>query len=317
MRIGFPITHKENEGRRALVPCDLPKIADPSSLVFEAGYGSELGFDDSAYTSSGARIGSHSDVLSCEVIVDAKVGDADYLSDLHDGTTIFGWVHATQNRDITDKLVDGRLTAYAWEKMFSGGRHVFWRNNELAGEAAILHAFLCWGRMPYECSVAVIGKGNTARGAMRMLDKLGARVYQFDRRTEGLLRDELPKFDAVVNCVLWDVSRDDHIISRADLASLRPGALVVDVSCDRHGGIETSIPTTIDDPTYMVDGIMHYAVDHTPALFYKTFSRDNSSIVCEYINQFLSGEHSRELDGCLIVKDGVILDEEIIKHQGR
>lgn len=317
MKIGFPITHKENEGRRALIPGDLSKISNPSSLVIESGYGENLGFSDDSFADFGVTIGNHEDTLACDVVIDAKIGDADYLLDLKEGTSIFGWIHATQNRDITDKLLKRRLRVYAWEKMFVGGRHVFWRNNELAGEAAVLHAFQCWGKMPYECTVAVIGRGNTARGAIRMLDKLGAKVFQYDRRTEALLREELPLFDAVVNCVLWDVSRTDHIISRSDLHRMRKGALIVDVSCDRNGGVETSLPTTIEQPTYIVDGIMHYVVDHTPALFHKTFSRENSALVCGYVNQFLSGELSEELKSSLIIDCGVILDQEIIEYQQR
>ena len=317
MKIGFPITHKENEGRRALVPKDLPRISNPESLVIESGYGENLGFSDDSFVRFGAMIGSREDVLSCDVVIDAKIGDADYLLDLNEGATIFGWVHATQNKDITDKLLERKLRAYAWEKMFVGGRHVFWRNNELAGEAAVLHAFQCWGRMPYDCTVAVIGRGNTARGAIRMLDKLGAKVFQYDRRTEDLLRDELPMFDVVVNCVLWDVYRTDHVISRSDLSKMKQGSLIVDVSCDKNGGIETSIPTTIEQPTYFVDGVMHYVVDHTPALFYKTFSHENSALICGYVNQFLKGELSEELKSSLIIDRGIILDQEIIEYQGR
>ena len=85
-----------------------------------------------------------------------------YLNDLKKGQTIFGWVHATQNRDITDKIINNQLTAYGWENMFEKGRHVFWQNNELAGEAAILHAFQCYGQLPFGLSTAIIGNGNTA-----------------------------------------------------------------------------------------------------------------------------------------------------------
>ncbi len=317
MRVGFPITHKENEKRRALLPAEVALLSTPGSLVFERGYGEVLGVSDSDYEAAGARIGSHGDALACDLVVDAKVGDADYLRDLAPGTAVFGWVHATQNRDITDALVEGGLTAYAWEKMYESGRHVFWRNNELAGEAAVMHAFQCFGMMPYEARVAVIGRGNTARGAVRVLNMLGADVESFDRRTEGLLREELGSFDAIVNCVLWDLGREDHIISRGDLARMRPGSMIVDVSCDRGGGIETSIPTTIEDPVYTEEGILHYVVDHTPALFHKTFTRNNSKIVRRYLEEFLSGNHSDVLESSLIIQDGKIVDREIIEFQNR
>lgn len=314
--VGFPISHKENEYRRAIVPEHLKKIEHPELLYFEKDYGVVLGIDDSEYEACGSHVVSHEDVLAKDIICDPKIGDADYLTELKN-QTIFGWVHATQNRDITDKLLQGSLTAFAWEKMFQKGRHVFWRNNELAGEAAIMHAFQCYARMPYETKVAVIGRGNTARGAIKVLNMLGADVRQYDRRTEELLRDELGQYDVIVNCVLWDVMRKDHIIYRDDLKRMKRNSMIIDVSCDRNGGIETSIPTTIEEPTYMVDGILHYVVDHTPALFHKTFTWNNSEVIWKYINELQSENYDEVLSDALIIKDGEIVDDEIRKFQGR
>lgn len=314
--VGFPISHKENEYRRAIVPEHLKKIEHPELLYFEKGYGVVLGIDDSEYEACGSHVVSHEDVLAKNIICDPKIGDADYLTELKN-QTIFGWVHATQNRNITDKLLQGDLTAFAWEKMFQKGRHVFWRNNELAGEAAIMHAFQCYARMPYETKVAVVGRGNTARGAIKVLNMLGADVRQYDRRTEELLRDELGQYDVIVNCVLWDVMRKDHIIYRDDLKCMKRNSMIVDVSCDRNGGIETSIPTTIENPTYVVDGVMHYVVDHTPALFHKTFTWNNSEVIWKYINELQSENYDEVLSDALIIKDGEIVDDEIRKFQGR
>ena len=314
--VGFPISHKENEYRRAIVPEHLKKIEHPELLYFEKDYGVVLGIDDSEYEACGSHVVSHEDVLAKDIICDPKIGDADYLTELKN-QTIFGCVHATQNRDITDKLLQGSLTAFAWEKMFQKGRHVFWRNNELAGEAAIMHAFQCYARMPYETKVAVIGRGNTARGAIKVLNMLGADVRQYDRRTEELLRDELGQYDVIVNCVLWDVMRKDHIIYRDDLKRMKRNSMIIDVSCDRNGGIETSIPTTIEEPTYMVDGILHYVVDHTPALFHKTFTWNNSEVIWKYINELQSENYDEVLSDALIIKDGEIVDDEIRKFQGR
>lgn len=315
--IGFPISHKENENRRAIVPRDVSKIACPEKLYFEKGYGRVLGIDDDEYLALGCHMCSRDEVLAKDVICDPKVGDADYLEHLHKGQSIFGWIHATQNRDITDKIVNASLTAYAWEHMFEKGRHIFWRNNELAGEAAVMHAFQCYGRMPYETKVAVIGRGNTARGAIKVLNMLGAEVMQYDRRTEELLRDEIGLYDVIVNCVLWDVKRKDHIISRTDLKRMKKNAMIIDVSCDRNGGIETSVPTTIESPTYLIDNILHYVVDHTPSLFYKTFTFNNSEIIFPYIEQLMVDNPDTVLKNAMIIQDGRILDMEIIEYQGR
>ncbi len=123
--VGFPISHKENENRRAVVPAHIKFISHPECLYFEEGYGNVLGITDDEYEACGCHIVSHNETLTKEIVCDPKIGDADYLETLYE-QTIFGWVHATQNRDITDKLINGKLTAYAWEKMFQKGRHVFW-----------------------------------------------------------------------------------------------------------------------------------------------------------------------------------------------
>ena len=315
--IGFPISHKENENRRALVPDDVCKIICPENIYIETGFGDVLGISDEEYSSVGCHICSHEEALKQDIICDPKIGDADYLEMLGDGQTIFGWIHATQNRDITDKIVNNKLTAYAWESMFERDRHVFWFNNELAGEAAVMHAFQCYGRLPYGLKVAVLGNGNTARGAVRVLNMLGSEVIQYNRRQEDLFKEEFLNYDVIVNCILWDVTRKDHIIYADDIKRMKRGALIIDVSCDRNGGIETCVPTTIAEPTYMVDGVMHYAVDHTPSLFYKTFSYNNSKIICQYINELMSGNIGGILNDALIIKNGTIIDQEINKFQNR
>ena len=314
--VGFPISHKENENRRAIVPAHLKKIAHPEFLYFEEGYGKVLGVEDSEYEAYGSHIVSRKEVLKKDIICDPKIGDADYLFKLKN-QEIFGWIHATQSREITDALINGKLTAYAWEKMYQKGRHVFWRNNELAGEAAVLHAFQCYGKMPYETKVAVIGRGNTARGAIKVLNMLGADVRQYDRRTEELLREELGQYDVVVNCVLWDVMRKDHIVYSTDLNRMKRNSMIIDVSCDRNGAIETSVPTTIEKPTYLVDGILHYVVDHTPALFYRTFTMNNSEVIWKYINMLQEGINDEVLSDALILKEGKIIDQEIDLFQKR
>lgn len=314
--IGFPISHKENEYRRAIIPEHVKNIIDPSLLYFEHGYGEVLGISDKEYMDCGCNVVSREEVLTKEIICDPKIGDADYLGKLN-GQIVFGWIHATQNKDITDELLEGKLTAYAWEKMFEKGRHVFWRNNELAGEAAVMHAFQCYSRMPYETEVAVIGRGNTARGAIKVLNMLGADVHQYDRRCEELLRDEIGNYDVIVNCVLWDVMRDDHIICRDDLKRMKKNSMIIDVSCDKNGGIETSIPTTIENPVYYVEGVLHYVVDHTPSLFHKTFTKNNSEVIWKYLNELQKDECGLTLSDALIIKNGKVIDEEINKFQNR
>lgn len=315
--VGFPISPKENEKRRAIIPSDIQSLDHPELIYIETGFGEVLGICDEEYEAVGANICTHEFAIKQDIVCDPKIGDADYLDQMNEGQIIFGWIHATQNRSITDKIVNKKLTAYAWENMFEKGRHVFWFNNELAGEAAVINAFQCYGQLPYGLEVAVIGNGNTARGACRVLNMLGAHVLQYNRKQEELLRKEIGNYDVIVNCVLWDISRKDHIIFREDLKRMKRNAMIIDVSCDKNGGIETSKPTTIKNPTYIVDGILHYVVDHTPSFFYKTFSNNNSKVITPYIQELMMGKEGYVLNDCLIIKDGVIFDQEINKYQNR
>jgi N5-(carboxyethyl)ornithine synthase len=98
---------------------------------------------------------------------------------------------------------------------------------------------------------------------------------------------------------------------------MKKNAMIIDVSCDRNGGIETSIPTTIENPTYIEDGIMHYVVDHTPALFYKTFSINNSEVILPYIERLMKDEPDDVLKESLIIENGKIIDQSINIYQNR
>lgn len=314
--IGFPISTKENECRRALTPESLVNIKNRSYIYVETGYGDVLGYNDDEYRVLGVNIVSKDEVLKQDIICDPKIGDADYLDSLNN-QTIFGWVHAVQNRDITDKLINGRLTAYAWEDMYHLNRHTFWRNNEIAGEAAVMHAYLLHGIFPYNTKVAVLGRGNSARGAVKTLNYMGADITVYDRKTEQLFREELPLYDVVVNAILWDTSRKDHIIYREDLKRMKRGAMIIDISCDRAGGVETSIPTTIENPTYKIDGITHYVCDHTPSLFFKTTSEVLSAITSEYCDILIMDTPNEELNTAKIIENGVILDNRINVFQNR
>lgn len=314
--VGFPISQKKNEKRRCLIPSDVKHIKNRENIYVETGYGDVLGYMDEDYLKAGVHIASREEILDKDIICDGKIGDAAYLDKLNN-QTLYGWVHAVQNRDITDILINNKLTAYAWEDMFEDGRHTFWRNNEIAGEAAIMHAYTLHGLFPYDTKVAIIGRGNIGKGALKILTFMGADVTMYDRKTEKLFQKELHQFDVVVNCILWDTSRTDHIIYKEDLKRMKKGALIIDVSCDRNGGIESCIPTTMDSPTYVVDGVVHYAVDHTPSIFYKTISKSLSEEVSKTIDFLIEENINTVLKEALIMRKGEIIDQRISAFQNR
>jgi len=314
-RLGFPIPEKQDERRRALLPHDLEGVPDASLLMFQRGYGDTLGYNDEAYELHGARVAERGEVDECPIICDPKpVLTAGYF---RPGKTLFGWIHAVQGRRITDVLLSNRMTAIAWEEMFEEGRHSFWRNNEISGEAAVAHAFLQLGRVPYGCTVAIIGKGNVARGAIRAVERAGCTVMVYDRRTSPLLRTEIAKYDVIINAVLWDVFRTDHLVYEEDLERMKPGSMIIDISCDEGMGIETSRPTSIADPVYYHRGVLHYAVDHTPALYFRTATESISRVVARFVSDLSGGCDNPVLRKATIIRDGRILDERITRYQHR
>ncbi len=313
--IGFPISQMEGEKRRAILPGDLASVRNRAAVAVEEGYGAVLGISDREYSEAGARVLKRKEILECGIICDPKAGEGDYLRDL-DGRTIFGWVHAVQNQDVTEALLASRARVYAWEDMYeANGTHTFARNNFIAGEAGIYHSFMVMGMLPTGRRVAVLGRGNVAKGAVSMLEKFGAEVVQYGRADEDRFREEAGGFDAIVNAIKWDTSRTDHIIYRKDLGRLRKGCFLVDISCDRAGAIETSVPTVLSNPVYVVDGVAHYVVSNIPSLLYQDASAFLGSVVARFVDTLAEGGQDPVLEGALILSDGRIIDPKILEYR--
>ena len=314
--IGFPIPRKEHENRRAILPGELRLLTHSGQVFIEEGYGAPLQIDDEEYEKAGAHIVTFEKALEQDVVCDPKVGSASYLKDLRE-KTVFGWVHAVQGRSVVDLLIHNCLTAYAWEDMFeSDGRHSFWRNNELAGRAAVAHALKChpFQHIP---RVAVLGRGNTARGAIDALQEMKIPYRQFSRYEEMDFRRGLPEFDVVVCAILWDIFRKDHIITREDLKRMPSNALIIDIACDEAGAIETSVSTSFDAPCYVVEGITHYVVDHTPSLLFEEASESISRALLQHLDNLIEEKPDPCLQKALAVEKGVIVDRRIIDYQER
>jgi len=314
-QIGFVRSSRKDELRVALLPPQLRGIQQVKELLFERGYADHLGYCDDDYLRAGARVAERAQVCECPILCCPKPLPSDEY--FRPGTLLFGWIHAVQNRSITDRLVEQRMTAVAWEDMFEHGRHCFWRNNEIAGEAAIPHACLRWGRLPYECRAALLGCGNVGRGALRALERYGCHVTVYDRKTSPLLREEVQCYDIIVNAVLWDVFRQDRLLYEEDLERMKPGSLIIDISCDPHMGIESSRPTTIAEPVYWHRGILHYAVDHTPTLFFQSASEAIGQQVARFAGALIRGDYGPVLEKATVIRAGWIQDEKVLRFQNR
>ncbi len=318
--MGLLISHKNGERRRALLPAQVKSLKYPQQLFFEKGYGESVGYNDDEYIAAGANVVSREDALKCDVITDVKLGDADYLETLNDGKILFGWAHAVQGINFTSSVLSHNHTVVAWEEIYENGRYIFYRNREVAGEAAIMHAFRYCGKMPYDCKVAILGNGQTAKGALRVLHGLGANVDVYSRKFEKLFIDKMYEYDVLVNCVMWDTSRTDRIIYKEDLKKMKQGTLIIDVSCDPYLEIETSHPTSIDDPVYTVDGVIHYAVDNTPAMYPITVTKVLSEGIAKYIEPLILNdvaEYPENLRKATQIVDGHIIDDRITEFRSK
>ena len=309
--MGLLISHKDNEKRRAILPEQVAQLRNASMLYFETGYGESVGRSDEEYAAAGAHVVSREEAMRCDIITDVKLGDADYLDELDDGKILFGWAHAAQGIDFTSTCMRKNFTVIAWEEIFEDGRYIFYRNREIAGEAAIMQAFCNYGKMPYDCRVAVVGNGQTAKGAIRILNGLGAEVDVFPRKQEKLFLKSKFNYDVIVNCVMWDISRTDRLIYREDLKKMHPHTMLIDVSCDPHLEIETSHPTTISDPVYEVDGVIHYCVDNTPAMFPYTVTKVLSEGNAHMMDDVIEGNYTQPLLDAMVIGNGHILSKSV------
>jgi alanine dehydrogenase len=161
------------------------------------------------------------------------------------------------------------------------------------------------------------------------MKKLKTLEHKLPRNVELLYSDRdslincLKTSDVIINCVLWPKSRQDHLIYEEDLKLMKKDALIVDVSCDENGAIETSRPTTHDNPTYKVNNILHYCVDNIPGAFSQTATKLLSKATIKYalaiankgVEQAL--KENEELRTGLTCYNGMLTLEETGKRQNR
>lgn len=295
MKIGIPREIKPREGRVAFLPRHVESLTAAGHEVFvETRAGILSGARDEEYTRAGAIVlasGRHVFEQSDMVVKVKEILPPEY-DFLRSGHILFTNIHASLNREQLDRLLEAGLTAFSAENTHPFGSP----NCALAGEVGALEAVrLCFaphggtgrhfmghfGERPVKA--LVLGLGNVGRGALRVLLGLGVSVVALDifegaRRAALLdwhdrnlavddisaLPQHLPEADVLINCVLWPKERSDHLVSRDMLGKMKPGAAIVDISCDTAGAIETSRPTSWDDPVYVVDGVRHFCVDNIP-----------------------------------------------------
>jgi len=302
MRIGVPTEIKSNEFRVGLVPSSVRELtARGHEVVVQSGAGAGIFADDADYEKAGARIvPTAEDVFAeAELIVKVKEPQAVEHRRLKPHQILFTYLHLAPDPEQARGLMESGATAIAYETVTDahGGLPLLAPMSEVAGRLAIEAAAIAlrrptggrgvlMGGVPgvRPAKVVVLGGGVVGTHAARMAVGLGAdvsiidkslpRLRQLDELFEGRVRTlastmdsietEVLGADVVIGAVLVAGASAPKLVSREMLKHMKRGAVLVDVSIDQGGCFETSRPTTHANPTYEVDGIIHYCVANMP-----------------------------------------------------
>ncbi|MBE3142802.1 MAG: hypothetical protein IMZ61_02625 [Planctomycetes bacterium] len=356
MKLGIIRTSsKENEHRVPVYPDHLPRYPEAlcKLMFFEKDYGKDFGLSDDYFLEHNANIATRNELFStCDILVLPKPVPED-LSRMKAGQVLFGWPHAVQQNAIAQLAIDRRLTVIAWEAMHlwspSGEKlmHIFYKNNELAGYAAVLHCLQLLGIDGYygpRRKVIVLSHGSVSRGAIYALHGRGFNnIHVFTRRhshqvadqnpdvyyghyyyaengqlcardsegNEQLLIDELSTADIICNGILQDTNDPIVFVTDREVDKLKPRSVIIDISCDVGMGFSFARPTTFENPTFKIgDNITYYSVDHTPSYLWNAASREISKALLPYLEVIAAGE--KAWDSNPTVKRAIDFREGII-----
>ncbi|MFL5543420.1 MAG: alanine dehydrogenase [Gemmatimonadaceae bacterium] len=302
MKIGVPKEIKTNENRVALVPAGAESlVAAGHNVMIEKGAGDGSGFPDSAYTSVGATVGANADTVWREADMIMKVKEPIKVEwpRMKKGQLVFTYFHFAADKELTLAHINSGATCVAYETVELPSRELplLTPMSEVAGRMAVQEGAkyleklyggrgVLLGGVPGVApgKVVILGGGIVGINAAKMAAGLGAKVTVLDLSLERLryLSDVMPAnvtliysnrhnileqistADLVVGAVLIPGAVAPRLIRREDLKTMQPGAVIVDVAIDQGGCVETIHATTHENPTYVVDGIIHYGVANMP-----------------------------------------------------
>ena len=308
MIIGVPREIKTNENRVALVPGGAEALVQAGhQVVVETTAGDGSGFQDEAYVTAGARIlGSAEEVWqSADMIMKVKEPIAVEWPRMRSDQVIFTYFHFAAAEDLTRAVMASGAVAIAYEtvQLPTGELPLLTPMSEVAGRMSIQEGAkylekyfggrgVLLGGVPgvMPAKVVVIGGGIVGSNAARMAAGLGAKVVILDISLNRLryLADVMPAnvttlyssrynileqirdADLVIGAVLLPGAKAPNLVRREDLKTMMDGSVIVDVAVDQGGCVETIKPTTHEDPIYIVDGVVHYAVANMPGAVSRT-----------------------------------------------
>ena len=322
MRIGVPRETKDREFRVGLVPDGCRSLVARGHEVWierEAGSGS--GFSDESYLQAGARLASRHEIWSeTELVVKVKEPNLDEANALAKGQHLFAYLHLAAAPELTSVLQDRDVCAVAYETIQNpdGSFPVLAPMSEVAGRlAAQIGASLLQrenggkglllGGVPGvgRGRVTILGAGTVGISALRIAHALGAEVDLLDTNLSrlayvyDLFRGELNTLysnqaniarsvessDLVVGAVYVNGRRPPVLVSRELVSRMEAGSVIVDVAVDQGGCVETIHPTTHSDPTYEVDGVIHYGVANMPGAVPRTSTFALTNTTLPYVEE--------------------------------
>jgi alanine dehydrogenase len=308
MKIGVPTEIKNHEYRVGLTPSSVLELTRRGhEVICQSKAGIGIGLDDGKFVAAGARIVPDAATVFAEadMIVKVKEPLAEERARLRPGQILFTYLHLAADGELTRELMESGATCIAYETVTApgGGLPLLAPMSEVAGRMAIQAAAACLeksrqgsgmllgGAVGVEpAKVVVIGGGIVGSSAIDMALGLGAHVTVLDvsmsvlrslharfghrlstvYSTQDKMRSLIRDADVVIGGVLIPGAAAPKLVTYEDVSAMRPGSVLVDVAIDQGGCAETSRPTTHQDPTFVVEEVVHYCVANMPGAVART-----------------------------------------------
>ncbi|MDN3394762.1 MAG: N5-(carboxyethyl)ornithine synthase [Pseudoalteromonas tetraodonis] len=351
-------SRKTDERRYPIHPAHLMRIPEKlrKNMIFEQGYGAAFNMSDEEIAALTGGIATRSDILTqLGTVIIAKPVLAD-LQELKEGGTIWGYVHCVQQQAITQAALDRKLTLIAFEDMFvwspqgNVGRHTFYKNNEMAGYCAVLHALQLKGidgHYGNQRKTIIFSFGAVSRGAIYALKAHGFRdITICIQRPDHEVREEvldchyvkvrpgiegearmivvehdgsqrpltelISEADIIVNGTYQETANPVNFVIESEADCLKPNSLIIDVSCDEGMGFFFAKPTTFKHPMFSYKTTDYYAVDHTPSYLWESATRSISAALIVYLPTVLAGPEQWQKDET--IRRAINIEHGIIKN---
>ena len=352
MRIGVPRELKPLEGRVGLIPAACAELVRAGHEVFvEKNGGIKSGYGDDHFVAVGVKILATAEEVygSAEMVVKVKEPVAEDLKHLREDHLLFCYLHLAALPELTRSLCDIGLTAVAFETVEDqhGRLPLLAPMSDIAGRLSIQIAThllhqpqggkgILLGGVPAakRGKVVILGGGVAGGNAAIVAAGLGAEVVVFDMDRDKLVKARalganvtglyphtedvamaVKSADIVVGAVLVTGERAPHVVSSEMVKSMQPGSVVVDISVDQGGCVETTRPRTYDDPTYVWEGVTHFAVTNMPGAVPRTSSQALSAAIAPYAMRLTTADwrQSEDLLKGINVEAGEIVHPALFK----